>query len=137
MPSKRMGRPGRRQPAARRQSPRLVLVVAGSDDSREMYAQFLRLLGHRVVEGRTGAEALEKARSLRPDAIVMDLSLPLADGWGDTRRLKTEESTKTIPVVALITYDLTDSVLAAGVDVFLTKPFLPEDLAAALARVLS
>ena len=94
------------------------------------------LPAHVQTPAPTGAEALDKARTLRPDAIVMDLSLPLIDGWGAVRRLKADEKTKTVPVIALITYDLTDSVLAAGVDVFLTKPFLPEDLAAALARVL-
>ena len=63
--------------------------------------EYLSFSGFRVVEASTGTEAVEKAFELRPDVILMDLSLPGMDGWAATRQLKTDDRTKRIPVVAL------------------------------------
>ena len=79
----------------------LVLVVDDYQDAREMYAEYLSFSGFRVAEAGTGVEALEKAFELQPDVILMDLSLPGMDGWAATRRLKTDDLTRHIPVVAL------------------------------------
>ena len=68
----------------------LVLVVDDYEDAREMYAEYLAYSGFRVAEARTGVEALEKAFELLPDLILMDLSLPVMDGWEATRRLKAD-----------------------------------------------
>ena len=59
----------------------LVLVVDDYQDAREMYAEYLKASGFRVAEARTGIEAVSKAREVKPDCILMDLSLPGIDGW--------------------------------------------------------
>ena len=79
----------------------LVLVVEDYQDAREMYAAYLQFSGYRVAEATNGAEAVEQARATRPDIILMDLALPKMDGWEATRRLKSDERTKHIPIVAL------------------------------------
>ena len=79
----------------------LVLVVDDYAAAREMYAEYLEFSGFRVAEAKNGAEALDKAFALTPDVILMDLSLPVMDGWEATRRLKADERTRGIPVVAL------------------------------------
>jgi CheY-like chemotaxis protein len=95
----RAGRlPGRRR---RRESGPLVLIVDDVQDNRTIYVLFLRFSGFRVVEAENGEEALAKATSLLPDVIVMDLSLPVMDGWEATRRLKRDPRTQKIPVIVL------------------------------------
>ena len=79
----------------------LVLVVEDYQDAREMYAAYLQFSGYRVAEATNGLEALEQAAELMPDIILMDLALPKMDGWEATRRLKLDEKTRHIPIVAL------------------------------------
>ena len=79
----------------------LVLVVDDFADAREMYGEYLKFCGFRVAEAQNGVEAIEKAKRLKPDLILMDLSMPVVDGWEATRRLKADSTTKAIPVVAL------------------------------------
>lgn len=117
----------------------LILVVDDFEDNREMYVQYLNFAGYRVAEAANGHEALEQAFATRPDLIVMDLSLPGMDGWEATRRLKKDERTKHIPVVALTGHALaghSKTAIEAGCDAFVIKPCLPEDLAAEIRRVL-
>ncbi len=117
----------------------LVLIVDDFDDNRAMYAQFLNFSGFRVAEASNGKEALEKAGQLLPDLIVMDLSLPVMDGWEATRRLKSDERTRRIPVLALTGHALgghSEGAREAGCDGFVTKPCLPEDLIVEIRRML-
>ena len=117
----------------------LVLIVDDFQDNREMYAEFLRFSGLRVEEATNGLEALEKAATLLPDLIVMDLSLPGIDGWEATRRLKSDAATKHIPVVALTGHALagySEGARQAGCDGFITKPCLPETLLEEIQRTL-
>ena len=79
----------------------LVLLVDDYQDAREMYAEYLQYSGFRVAEAKNGNEAVSQARSLKPDLILMDLSLPGMDGWEATRVLKADEETRHIPIVAL------------------------------------
>jgi len=109
----------------------LVLIVDDFADNREMYGQFLEFSGFRVAEAQNGHEALEKAFALRPDLIVMDLSLPGLDGWEATRRLKADDRTRATPVIALTGHALaghSKGAMDAGCDAFITKPCLPERL---------
>src|SRR6476620_12084382 len=86
----------------KKKSPRpIVLRVDDYPDAREMYAEYLEFSGFEVVEAGNGLEALERAVDKTPDIILMDLSLPVMDGWEATRRLKADDRTKSIPVVAL------------------------------------
>ncbi len=117
----------------------LVLVVEDYQDAREMYSEYLRFSGFDVVEASNGFEAIEKATGQMPDIILMDLALPRMDGWEATRRLKADERTKGIPIVALTGHALAghaDSAQKAGCDSFVTKPCLPDALVAEIQRML-
>src|ERR1041385_9189136 len=78
-----------------------VLLVDDYPDAREMYSEYLEFCGFEVGEAANGMEALERAVDAAPDIILMDLSLPVMDGWEATRRLKADTRTASIPVVAL------------------------------------
>ena len=85
-------------------------------------------------------EAVERAFADRPDIILMDLSLPVMDGWEATRRLKADDRTSSIPVVALTGHALagiSEGARKAGCDAFVTKPCLPEDLVKEIKRMLT
>jgi CheY-like chemotaxis protein len=117
----------------------LILVVDDYQDAREMYAEYLQFSGFRVAEAKNGNEAVEQAFALRPDLILMDLSLPGMDGWEATRVLKADNRTKHIPVVALTGHALAGSsegAKKAGCDAFVTKPCLPDDLVVEVRRML-
>jgi two-component system, cell cycle response regulator DivK len=118
----------------------LILVVDDYQDAREMYAEYLQYSGFRVAEARNGNEAVAQARSLRPDLILMDLSLPGMDGWEATRVLKADDATKHIPIVALTGHALagaSEGARKAGCDSFVTKPCLPDDLVVEVKRMLN
>jgi CheY-like chemotaxis protein len=118
----------------------LILVVDDYEDAREMYSEYLIYCGFRVAEARNGNEALEQAFALKPDLILMDLSLPGMDGWEATKVLKADERTKHIPVVALTGHALagaSEGAKKAGCDSFVTKPCLPDDLVVEVRRMLS
>ncbi|MFY2556123.1 response regulator [Corallococcus terminator] len=110
---------------------RRVLVVDDFDDAREMYAEYLEFVGFEVDTARDGMEAVEKAQSNEPDIILMDLSLPVMDGWEATRRIKQDLRTRDIPVMALTGHVLAgnaEHAREAGADEFVAKPCLPQDL---------
>jgi two-component system cell cycle response regulator DivK len=118
----------------------LVLVVEDYQDAREMYAAYLQFSGYRVAEATNGLEAIERATELLPDIILMDLALPKMDGWEATRRLKMDERTRHIPVVALTGHALAghaEGARQAGCDSFVTKPCLPDALVAEIHRMLA
>jgi CheY-like chemotaxis protein len=117
----------------------LILVVDDYQDAREMYAEYLQYSGFRVAEAKNGNEAVAQARSLKPDLILMDLSLPGMDGWEATRVLKADEETRHIPIVALTGHALagaSEGARKAGCDSFVTKPCLPDDLVVEVRRML-
>src|SRR5918992_774757 len=101
-----------------------VLVVDDYPDAREMYAEYLQYSGFEVIEAGNGIEALGRAADSEPDIILMDLSLPVMDGWEATRRLKADKRTAGIPIVALTGHALagiSDGAKKAGCDAFVTK----------------
>lgn len=116
-----------------------VLLVDDFPDAREMYSEYLRLSGFDVVEAANGLEALERVAVDAPDIILMDLSLPVMDGWEATRRLKADSATAAIPVVAFTAHvvaGVAEHATKAGCDAFVTKPCLPEDLVREIRSVL-
>ena len=116
-----------------------VLLVDDYPDAREMYTEYLEFSGFDVVEAANGMEALTRAAESEPDIILMDLSLPVMDGWEATRRLKSDRRTASIPVVALTGHALagiSEGAKKAGCDAFVTKPCLPEYLVKEIRRVL-
>jgi CheY-like chemotaxis protein len=117
----------------------VVLVVDDHDDARAMYAHLLSAAGFEVWLAADGDEALAKADE-RPAVIVMDLAMPGLNGWEATRRLKTGERTKDIPIIVLTAHALDhyrDVAIAAGCDAFLAKPCAIDDLVAAVRRALA
>jgi len=116
-----------------------VLLVDDYPDAREMYAEYLDFSGFEVIEASNGMEALQRAADAQPDIVLMDLSLPVMDGWEATRRLKADKRTEHIPVVALTGHALagiSEGAKRAGCDAFVTKPCLPEDLVKEIRKVL-
>jgi len=123
-------------------TPRLakVLIVDDFEDNRQMYVEFLTYSGYQVLEATDGAEAVAKAQELAPDLVVMDLSLPVMDGWEATRRLKNDPKTRHIPILALTGHSFdghSRGARDAGCDGFLAKPCLPERLLQAVRQMLS
>ena len=117
----------------------LVLVVDDFADNREMYSEYLTFSGYEVIEAKNGIEAVEAAHERLPDIIIMDLSLPVMDGWEATRQLKADERTRRIPIVALTGHALaghSKGAKEAGCDSFLAKPCLPDQLVAEIRRML-
>jgi len=102
-----------------------ILLVEDNEMNRDMLSRRLEKRGHTVAIAVDGKEGLEKARADRPDIVLMDMSLPIIDGWEATRQLKADPNTKSIPVIALTAHAMTsdrDKALAAGCDDFDTKP---------------
>lgn len=119
--------------------PPLVLVVDDVAHGREIFAEYLEFRGFRVATAADGLEALDKAFDLRPDVILMDLSLPGLDGWEATRRLKQDDRTRAIPIIALTAHALAsahDKAKEVGCDSVVTKPCIPRDLEAEVRRQL-
>src|SRR5687767_2702882 len=117
----------------------LILIVDDMPDICDMYAEYLAGQGFRPEVASNGFEALSKATVMGPDVIVMDLNLPELDGWEATRRLKANDLTRSIPVIALTGLSVHHSkaaALEAGCDGFLTKPCYPDALADEIRRVL-
>ena len=95
--------------------------------------------GFDVIEAENGAEAISHTATRTPDVVLMDLSLPVVDGWEATRRLKADSRTAHIPVVALTAHDGSGELqraTRAGCDWFVPKPCLPHDLIEEVRRVL-
>jgi two-component system, cell cycle response regulator DivK len=102
-----------------------ILVVEDNEASRDVLARRLERRGYRVVVAVDGQQAVAVARSAKPDLILMDLGLPIIDGWEATRQLKGDLSTRHIPIIVLSAHAMTDDrelALAAGGDDFDTKP---------------
>ena len=106
-----------------------VLVVEDVDLNRDLVVQLLEDKYH-VIEAVNGQEGVELAERERPDLILMDLSLPVMDGWEATRRIKANPDLRSIPVIALTAHAMVGDekkALAAGCDDYLVKP-LDEDI---------
>jgi len=118
-----------------------ILYVEDNEDNVYMLKMRLELLGDfDVVAAPDGEQGCAMALSERPDVILMDLEMPVVDGWEATRRLKDDPQTRDIPIIALSAHALAgerEKALAAGCDEFDTKPIEFERLVATLRRVLA
>jgi two-component system, cell cycle response regulator DivK len=118
----------------------LILLVEDQAELRHLYATQLTLSGFDVIEAGNGAEAITHTTERSPDVVLMDLSLPVVDGWEATRRLKSDQRTAHIPVVALTAHDGSGELqraTRAGCDWFVPKPCPPDALIAEVRRVLA
>ncbi len=115
-----------------------ILVVEDVDFNRELVVQVLEDK-YQVIEAVNGKEGVELAERERPDLILMDLSLPVMDGWEATRRLKANDDLRSIPVIALTAHAMAgdkEKALAAGCDDYLVKPLDEDELMARIAKYL-
>lgn len=117
-----------------------VLVVEDIHDVRELVRVVLESEGYRVIEAENGLNAVEAARQHQPDAILMDMSMPMMDGCQTTRRIRQQPGLATVPIIACTAYNRWEwrgkSILAGCTD-FLTKPLEVKKLLAMLSYYLS
>jgi two-component system cell cycle response regulator DivK len=102
-----------------------ILLVEDNEMNRDMLSRRLMRKGYDVVMAIDGQQGIDMASSEGPDIILMDMDLPIVDGWEATRRVKADDATRTIPVIALTAHAMAahrDQALAAGCDDFDTKP---------------
>jgi CheY-like chemotaxis protein len=118
-----------------------ILLVEDNETNRDMLSRRLIRKGYEVVMAVDGEQAVQMAAAENPDIILMDMSLPVIDGWEATRRVKARETTRTIPVIALTAHAMAgdrEKALDAGCDDYDTKPIelprLLEKITTLLAR---
>jgi CheY-like chemotaxis protein len=102
-----------------------IMVVEDNEPSRDVLGRRLERRGYRVIVATDGQQAVFMAHSAKPDLILMDLGLPIIDGWEATRLLKGDAATRHIPIIVLSAHAMTNDrelALAAGGDEFDTKP---------------
>ena len=116
-----------------------ILVVEDQEDNRQILRDLLGSAGYQLVEAENGEEALKALARQRPDLILMDIQLPILDGYETTRRIRSSEDLKSIPIIAVTSYALSGDeakARAAGCDGYVTKPFSPRDLLAKVRAYL-
>jgi two-component system cell cycle response regulator DivK len=116
-----------------------ILVVEDQEDNRQILRDLLASAGFRMVEAHDGRQALPVARSERPDLILMDIQLPLVDGYAATRSIKRDPELKHIPIIAVTSYALSGDetkALEAGCDAYVAKPYSTRDLLAKIGQFL-
>lgn len=112
-----------------------ILLVEDNEMNRDMLSRRLERRGYKVVMAEDGAVGVAMARSENPDLILMDMSLPIVDGWEATRQIKGAPETRSIPVIALTAHAMAgdeEKALAAGCNDYETKPV---DLPKLLAKI--
>ena len=118
---------------------RCILVVEDQEDNRRIVRDLLTTTDYEVMEAENGEEALAAVAKQRPDLILMDIQLPVMDGYEATRRIKADPALSTIPVIAVTSYALSgdeEKARAAGCDDFVPKPFSPRQLLAKIRQYL-
>jgi two-component system cell cycle response regulator DivK len=117
-----------------------ILVVEDQEDNRQILRDLLGNAGYELTEAENGEEAIAAVDRRRPDLILMDIQLPLMDGYEATRRIRTNPDLKTVPIIAVTSYALSGDeakALAAGCDGYVTKPYSPRDLLAKVRTYLA
>jgi len=117
-----------------------ILVVEDQQDNRQILRDLLSNAGYETAEVEDGEAALEAVKALLPDLIIMDIQLPLMDGYEATRRIKADPATRRIPIIAVTSYALSQDeaqARAAGCDAYIPKPFSPRQLLATVKQFLS
>jgi two-component system cell cycle response regulator DivK len=118
---------------------KLILVVEDQEDNRQILRDLLLSADYELIEAGNGEEALAAVAKNRPDLILMDIQLPVMDGYEATRRIKADPVSAAIPVIAVTSYALSgDEAKArdAGCDDFVPKPYSPRQLLAKIRKYL-
>ena len=117
-----------------------ILVVEDQEDNRQILRDLLGSAGYDLTEAEDGEEAIAAVARRRPDLILMDIQLPVMDGYEATRRIRTKPNLKSVPIIAVTSYALSGDeakALAAGCDGYVTKPYSPRDLLAKVRTYLA
>ncbi len=117
-----------------------VLLVEDNEDNRNIYSTIPEHFGYEVVEAVDGEEGIRIAREQHPDLILMDISIPIIDGWEATMILKADETTRHIPIIALTAHALAadrEKALAVGCDEYLAKPVEPRLVVKMIERFMA
>jgi two-component system, cell cycle response regulator DivK len=116
-----------------------VLVIEDTEDNRQIIRDLLTNAGYEMIEAVDGAQGVAAALAERPDLILMDIQLPVFDGYEATRRIKADAATRHIPIIAVTSYALSGDeakATAAGCDDYVAKPFSPRQLLAKVRHYL-
>jgi two-component system cell cycle response regulator DivK len=116
-----------------------ILVVEDQEDNRQILRDLLASAGFRMIEAHDGQQAVTMARSQRPDLILMDIQLPLVDGYEATRSIKRDAELKHIPIIAVTSYALggdEQKAQEAGCDAYVAKPYSTRHLLAKIGQFL-
>lgn len=116
-----------------------ILVVEDQEDNRQILRDLLSSVGHEMIEARDGEAAVILATKHRPDLILMDIQLPVMDGYEATRRIKANPELRAIPIIVVTSYALSgdeEKARAAGCDAYVTKPYSPRQLLAKIKEFL-
>ena len=116
-----------------------ILIVEDQEDNRRILRDVLSTAGYDVIEALNGEDGIKLAQSERPDLILMDIQLPLVDGYEATRRIKSFAHLKSVPIIAVTSYALSGDeaeARAAGCDAYVAKPFSPRELLAKVREYL-
>ena len=117
----------------------LILIVEDNDKNRKLVRDVLTFKGYEVIESETGEEGVRLARERRPSLVLMDIRLPGIDGVEALRRLRAEQTTRGIPVMAMTASVMSEDrqkIMAAGFDAYQSKPINVTDFVAAVAQLL-
>jgi two-component system cell cycle response regulator DivK len=116
-----------------------ILVVEDQADNRQILRDLLTSEGYRVIEAQDGEEGIRAAKAERPDLILMDIQLPLLDGYEATRRIKADPALRAIPIIVVTSYSLSGDeakARAAGCDDFVPKPYSRRQLMDKISQYL-
>ena len=116
-----------------------ILVIEDQEDNRQILRDLLSSVGYELIEAENGEDGVAAAAADRPDLILMDIQLPLLDGYEATRRIKAQPALSAIPIIAVTSYALSgdeDKARAAGCEGYVTKPFSPRELLAKIREYL-
>jgi two-component system, cell cycle response regulator DivK len=110
---------------------KLILAVEDQEDNMQILRDLLTSAGYEIIEAENGEQALSAAAKRRPDLILMDIQLPIMDGYEATRRIKADPALRTIPIIAVTSHALSggeEKARSAGCDDFVPKPYSPRQL---------
>ena len=116
-----------------------ILVVEDQEDNRRILRDMLGNAGYELIEAESGEEALKAVETKRPDLILMDIQLPVMDGYEAARRIKSNPDMNAVPIIVMTAYALPGDeakALAAGCNGYVTKPFSPRALLAKVREYL-
>lgn len=116
-----------------------ILVVEDQEDNRQILRDLLGASDYELIEAENGQEAIDAVAKKKPDLILMDIQLPVMDGYEATRRIKANPDWKGIPIIVVTSYALSgdaEKARAAGCDDYVTKPYSPRQLLAKIREFL-